>query len=238
MTNFDNKQKALNVSNLSYCFGTEKVLDDINFFLHPGEFAVFFGPNGAGKTTLFSLISRLYYFPKGEIEIYGHSLKKSPVSALSSMGVVFQERTLDQELTVKQNLSYYLSLKGKDMGDLKMEVATELDRLQLSQYLDRKVRTLSGGQIRKIEIARALITQPKILLLDEPTVGLDFISRKEIVNYAHELSKKNGITVLWATHLIDEIFDSDLVHLLDQGRIVQKEKGARSAKNYFSKEEL
>ena len=175
------------------------------------------GPNGAGKTTLFSLITRLYDSPDGRIEVDGNDLKGGPYHALRRMGVVFQQPSLDLDLTVRQNLMYHAALHGLSAARAGARMNDELERLGMAGRADEKVRTLNGGHRRRVEIARALMHEPKLLLLDEPTVGLDVPTRRDIVDHVHALSSQAGIAVLWATHLIDEVRDGDSVFILHQG---------------------
>ena len=134
--------------------------------------------------------------------------------------MVFQLPTLDLDLTVRQNLDYHASLHGLMRSDARERMAIELDRLNMADRLDERVRNLNGGHRRRVEIARALLHSPKLLLLDEPTVGLDVPTRSDIVDHVHQLSTEDGIAVLWATHLIDEVRDTDTVIVLHEGSIM------------------
>ncbi len=185
-----------------------------------GHFTALLGHNGAGKTTLFSLVLRLLQPPSGSVFINGRELISTGAAALDRLGIVFQQQTLDLDLTVRQNLAYFAALHGLSRSDAQARMALELTALNMAHALDAKVRTLSGGQRRRIEIARALLHSPRILLLDEPTVGLDIPTRRAIVDHVHALAARDGVSVLWATHLIDEVGDGDDVVILDEGRVV------------------
>ncbi len=210
---------ALEVECVSFAYGKKKALDDVSFTVKPGQCTILLGPNGAGKSTLFALITRLYDSPTGQIRIAGFDNRKQPCKALADLGVVFQQPTLDLDLTVAQNLKYHAALHGMSRRQAKRRIEEELERLEMPDYRTSKIRSLSGGYRRRVEIARALLHQPKLLLLDEPTVGLDIPSRQALVAYVHQLAWKQGIGVLWATHLIDEIEPSDELIVLHQGTI-------------------
>lgn len=210
---------ALEVSGLSFDFGAKPALVDVGFSVDAGRFKVLLGPNGAGKTTLFSLITRLFDSLAGGIKVNGSDLRKDSLKALARMGVVFQAPTLDLDLSVRQNLMYHAALHGMDKVDALNRMEEELARLEMVERSDEKIRQLNGGHRRRVEIARALMHRPRLLLLDEPTVGLDVPTRFDIVEHVHRLVRDDGIAVLWATHLIDEIYDDDEVIILHQGRI-------------------
>jgi ABC-2 type transport system ATP-binding protein len=210
---------ALEIAGLSFSYSGAPVLVDVDFTVAPGEFAVLLGPNGAGKTTLFSLITRLYDRRVGRIRIDELDVRRQPSQALSRLGVVFQQSTLDLDLTVAQNLAYHAALHGLSRRVARERVEEQLRRLAMVERIHDKVRHLSGGQRRRVEIARALLHRPQLLLLDEPTVGLDIASRRGIVDHVHRLSAEDKVAVLWATHLIDEVYEADTVIVMDRGRI-------------------
>jgi ABC-2 type transport system ATP-binding protein len=222
----DRAQSALAVEGLSHSFGRRKALVDVSFAIAPGSFTVLLGQNGAGKTTLFNLVTRLYSNRSGSIRIFGTDLRARPSRALAALGVVFQQRTIDLDLTVIQNLRYAGGLQGLARALTEQRAAAELARFELSERAGDRVRELSGGQQRRVEIARALLHQPKLLLLDEPTVGLDIGSRQAILQHARRLCAEERIGVLWATHLIDEVAAEDQVIVLHQGRILAQGDGA------------
>ena len=213
---------ALAVKNISHYFGSFCALNDVNFEIKEGDFTVLLGLNGAGKTTLYSLITRLYNFVSGSIEIYNHNLKEQPSEALKNIGVVFQQPTLDLDLSVKENLEYHSSLHGMGREINKERIETELERIGMFGQINAKIRSLSGGQRRRVEIARSLLHNPKLLLLDEPTVGLDIDSRQNILSHVKNLCKKSKLAVLWATHLIDEIDRGEKVIIINKGKILIK----------------
>lgn len=213
-------QAALEIAGVSHSFGARKVLEDVSFVLAPGEFAALLGLNGAGKTTLYSLITRLYDHRSGSIRVFGQALKVNPSACLARMGIVFQQATLDLDLTVAQNLSYHAALHGMSRRVAHERIASEATRMELYDRLHDKVRQLSGGQKRRIEIARALLHNPDILLLDEPTVGLDIASRQFLLDHVRRLCRERHIAVLWATHLIDEVDEAARVIVLHRGRVL------------------
>ena len=196
---------ALSIDNVSHFYGSFCALERVNFKIDEGDFTVLLGLNGAGKTTLYSLITRLFNTIKGEISIYDFNLRHNPYEALKNIGVVFQQPTLDLDLSVMENLYYHSSLHGLNKKNATDSINEELERIGLTEKKKTKVRALSGGQRRRIEIARALLHKPSLLLLDEPTVGLDIESRQTILKHVKNLCKKKNLAVLWATHLIDEI---------------------------------
>ena len=211
---------VLEVEDLEYSFGRNFALRDVSFVVAAGSFTVLLGPNGAGKTTLMSLITRLYDSREGKIRIDGCDLRTQTAQALSRIGVVFQQPTLDIDLTVRQNLNYHAALHGMSRREATGRIDEELNRFEMLERAGEKVRSLNGGHRRRAEIARALLHQPRFLLLDEPTVGLDVPSRRAIVAHVHRLCRDGDIAVLWATHLIDEIFEGDRVIVLHKGAIV------------------
>ena len=179
------------------------------------------GLNGAGKTTLYSLITRLYNNNSGTIKIYGFDVRLNSVNALKHIGVVFQQPTLDLDLSVKENLQYHSSLHGIASSEAEQRIDNEIYRIKLNDKIKSKVRSLSGGQRRRVEIARSLLHKPKLLLLDEPTVGLDIGSRQMILKHVKNLCKKNNLAVLWATHLIDEIDKGEKVIVINKGKVIE-----------------
>ncbi|MGF1610574.1 MAG: ABC transporter ATP-binding protein [Kiloniellales bacterium] len=213
---------ALSVAGVSHSFGQRKALDEVSFAIQPGEFTVLLGQNGAGKTTLFSLVTRLYNNRSGSIRVFGHDVREQPSHALARIGVVFQQRTLDLDLSVAQNLYYHAALHGMARRQARVRMEEELTRLELIDRLGDKVRQLSGGQLRRVEIARALLHRPPLLLLDEPTVGLDIGSRQSILDHVRALARDKQLGILWATHLIDEIAPGNQVIVLHHGKVLAK----------------
>lgn len=212
--------EALVVSGVSHRFGEKQVLDNVSLDVPRGSFTVLLGLNGAGKSTLFALITRLYDNVSGEILILGHDVRRKPTAALQRLGVVFQSRTLDSDLTLDQNLNYHAALHGIRKAEAKTRAAAALSIVGLADRAHEKVRNLSGGQARRVEIARSLLHRPGLLLLDEATVGLDIGSRESVLSIVRGLVEREGMGVLWATHLIDEIAPTDRVVVLHKGRIL------------------
>ena len=211
---------ALSVKNLGHSYGSRRALEGVTFEVPGGRFTVLLGLNGAGKSTLFSLVTRLYDAREGTIKVFGNDLQHFPGEALRNLGVVFQSRTVDLDLSIMQNLLYHAALHGIAPGPGRRRAQELLDWFDLSGRQDDKVRNLSGGQMRRVEIARALPHRPHLLLLDEATVGLDIRSRAEIIGHVRRLVAEEGMGVLWATHLIEEVSPDDSVVILQQGKVV------------------
>jgi len=211
---------ALAVEGLGHRFGPRRVLKDVSFSVAPGDFTVLLGLNGAGKTTLFSLATRLYAQSEGTIRIFGMDIRERMLECLRQMGIVFQQPTLDLDLSVDQNLFYHCALHGLSHRDAAQRIAAEIERVGLVEQRREKARQLSGGQRRRVEIARALLHRPRLLLLDEATVGLDVKARADILEHVRQLVAEQGIGVLWATHLFDEIMPSDDLVVLHQGKML------------------
>jgi ABC-2 type transport system ATP-binding protein len=211
---------ALEIDRVSHRYGARVALKDVSLAVRQSSFTVLLGLNGAGKSTLFSLITRLYAIRSGQIRIFGHDVTKEPGAALSRLGVVFQSRALDIDISVRQNLMYHAALHGIANRRASELIAQVLDRVAMADRSLDRVGNLSIGQMRRIEIARALLHQPRLLLLDEPTVGLDIKARADILDHVRRLSEVEGIGVLWATHLIDEAGAGDDVVVLHKGSVL------------------
>jgi ABC-2 type transport system ATP-binding protein len=222
---------ALSISGVSHSYGARRALIDVDFTVAPASFTALLGLNGAGKSTLFSLVTRLFGIQVGGIRIFGHDIGQSPGEALRLMGVVFQPRTLDLDLSVMQNLLYHAALHGIGRRDARLRSEEVLSRIGLADRAGSKVRNLSGGQMRRLEIARALLHRPRLLLLDEATVGLDVKARADMLSHVRQLVTEQGIGVLWATHLFDEIIPSDDLVILHQGRVLARGEVTRVLKD-------
>jgi ABC-2 type transport system ATP-binding protein len=211
---------ALSVERLSHSYGARKALDDVTVEIRPARFVALLGLNGAGKSTLFSLVTRLYAIRSGRVRIFGHDVERQPGAALRQLGVVFQPRTLDLDLSVTQNLTYHAALHGIGARAARIRAGEVLARIALADRANDKVRDLSGGQMRRVEIARALLHRPQLLILDEPTVGLDIKARADILAHVRMLVQQEGVAVVWATHLVDEIDGNDDLVVLHRGRVL------------------
>lgn len=211
---------AIAVSGLSKSYGKVKALTDVSFTLEPGRFTALLGPNGAGKSTLFQILTGLFAADAGRVEVAGIDMARSPAAALAEQGIVFQQPSLDLDLTVEQNLAYHAGLHG--LTGVRRREATEaaLGLFDQSSIRRETCRKLSGGTRRKVELARALMTTPSILLLDEATAGLDPAARRDLVDHVARLAHDRGLSVLWATHIVSEVVGADRVILLDKGRIL------------------
>ncbi|MBY0560541.1 ABC transporter ATP-binding protein [Hyphomicrobium sp.] len=211
---------ALVVNGVSHSFGDRKVLDRVSLTVDQGAFVVLLGLNGAGKSTLFSLITRLYDNVTGEITIRGFDVRRRPSQALQRLGVVFQSRTLDIDLTLMQNLKYHAALHGFAGRTATERAHQALALVGLDDRASEKVRALSGGQLRRVEIARSMMHHPDLLLLDEATVGLDLGSRETVMKIVRDLVARERLGVLWATHLMDEVLPTDQVVILHKGVVL------------------
>jgi ABC-2 type transport system ATP-binding protein len=210
----------LRVAGVSHRYGAVEALRDVSLEVGVGRFTALLGENGAGKTTLFNLITRLFDTRSGAIAVCGFDLRAQPTQALRRLGVVFQSRALDAALTASQNLAYRGALHGLSRAQARARGAEALARLGLADLADRPVSRLSGGQARRVEIACALLHGPRLLLCDEATVGLDVSARAALVADMHRLAAEQGVGVLWATHLIDEIAPDDDVAVLHRGALL------------------
>jgi ABC-2 type transport system ATP-binding protein len=211
---------ALDVRGVSHSYGQRKALQDVSLTVRQSSFTALLGLNGAGKTTLFSLITRLYDTRQGSIEVLGHSVSREPGQALRRLGVVFQARTLDLDLSVMENLLYHAALHGIGTRQARARAQAVLREIDLADRARDSVRKLSGGQMRRVEIARALLHDPSVLVLDEATVGLDVASKSAILSHVRSLVRDRGVAVLWATHLMDEVAPGDSIVILHRGKVV------------------
>lgn len=211
------------VQAVSHQYGGNHALDNISLCLKPG-LTMLLGPNGAGKSTLFALITGLQKLTQGSITFDGATLSQSRTSIMAKMGVVFQQSTLDIDLSVKQNLSYFASLHGISTTSALSHIQGLLDELDLTTKLNTKIRNLNGGHRRRVELARCLIHKPSLLLLDEPTVGLDIESRHLILRVVQALAHSQNVSVLWATHLFEEVKPNNNLIVLSKGRVLAHDK--------------
>jgi len=220
---------ALEIDHVSHNFGSVQALQDVSLTVPRGGFTALLGVNGAGKTTLFSLITRLYNNRSGVIRVGGHDLRRNPSQALARLGVVFQSRAMDADLTIQQNLIYHASLHGIPGRLARPRITQVLEQVDLADKADARITALSGGQSRRAEIARALIHRPDLLLLDEATVGLDVKSRAEVLALTRRLIARDGVSALWATHIMDEIAPDDDLVVLHRGQVLRQGKSAAIA---------
>jgi ABC-2 type transport system ATP-binding protein len=220
---------ALQLDQVGFAYGTRQALDGVGFQTASGRFTALLGPNGAGKSTLIALLTRLYDLQQGEIRVAGFSLRQQPREALRRLGVVFQQSTLDLDLSVEQNLRYHAALHGMPRCLAAERIDQELQRQQLGERRRHKVRELNGGHRRRVEIARALLHKPSLLLLDEASAGLDPASRQALNQHVRELCRDEGMSVLWTTHLLDEVQPDDDLLVLNRGRLVAQGTAASLA---------
>jgi ABC-2 type transport system ATP-binding protein len=211
---------AIAVRDVSHAYGARKALQNVSLTVQAARFTALLGLNGAGKTTLFSLITRLYDTREGAIDVLGYRVSREPGEALRRLGVVFQARTLDLDISLMDNLLYHAALHGIGRREARRRASLALQEIDLADRERDQVRRLSGGQMRRVEIARALLHEPRVLVLDEPTVGLDVASKSAILRHVRTLVRERGVAVFWATHLLDEVAQGDAVAVLHRGRVM------------------
>jgi len=213
---------VLTIDKVCYRYGSPSsvpALDNISCRLKAGQFSALLGPNGAGKSTLFALLTRLFVPQQGTIYLFDDNLVSAAAKVLANIGVVFQQTTLDLDLTVEQNLLYHGALHGLSTKQIREKLGDELAQFNLQDRLHDKVRQLNGGHRRRLEIVRALLHDPCLLLLDEPTVGLDIESRHYLNEKVRKLCDQRNLCVLWATHLLEEIIEGDDVIIIHRGEV-------------------
>ncbi len=215
-----NKEAAVQVLNLTHDYGSRRALSNVSFEVQRGEIFALLGPNGGGKTTLFKILSTALIPKDGTAKIVGFDIRTQANEVRSRIGVVFQNPSLDKKLTVLENLRYHgqlYGLRGKTLADRVNEM---MERLMIADRAASRVETLSGGLARRVELAKGLLHRPEVLILDEPSVGLDPGARRDLWLYLQKLREKENVTVLVTTHLIDEGDRSDHVLILNLGQVV------------------
>jgi len=210
----------LEIRALCKSYGDRRAIDALTLALPAGQFVALLGPNGAGKSTLFQVLTGLFVADQGEAKVGGHSLRDDAVGALAQIGVVFQQMSLDLDLSVRRNLQFHADLHGLPRAVARQRIAEGCETLGTSADLDRPVRELSGGNRRKVELVRALLHRPAVLLMDEPTVGLDPKSRRDLLAAVRADVAARSTCVLWATHLVEEAEGADRVLVLHKGRLL------------------
>lgn len=209
----------IEIENLKKSFKEVKAVDDISFRVKEGELFSFLGVNGAGKSTTINIISGILSKDSGNVKVCGYDLDTHTDSIKSKIGIVFQNSVLDKKLSVYENLKYRANLYGIFGKEFDARLEEMVNLLDLKEILKRPLVKLSGGQKRRIDIARALIHNPKLLILDEPTTGLDPKTRITVWNVIDKLRKENGLTVFLTTHYMEEAAESDYVVIIDSGKI-------------------
>ncbi len=212
----------IEIDNLKKSFKEVKAVDDVSFRVKEGELFSFLGVNGAGKSTTINIISGILKKDGGNVKVCGYDLDTQTDAIKSKIGIVFQNSVLDKKLTVYENLKYRANLYGIFGNEFKTRLEEISDLLELKEILKRPLEKLSGGQKRRIDIARALVHNPELLILDEPTTGLDPKTRITVWRVIDKLRKENGLTVFLTTHYMEEAAESDYVVIIDSGKIVSE----------------
>ncbi|MCQ1535382.1 ATP-binding cassette domain-containing protein [Methanosarcina sp. KYL-1] len=210
----------MEVSSLEHFFGDVKAVDNISFTVREGEIFSFLGPNGAGKSTVINILTTLLRLQKGTAKVAGYDVDKEPEKVRKSIGIVFQELTLDRDMTAGETLEYHGRLYSMPKEERKRRIDELLRLVQLEGKRDTRTKYLSGGMKRRLEIARGLMTRPKVLFMDEPTIGLDPQTRIRIWEYVREINRQ-GTTIFLTTHYMDEADQlSDRISIIDNGKII------------------
>ena len=207
----------LQATDLHKAYNGKPALKGVSLALQAGEMCALLGPNGAGKSTLLQLLTGLFSPDQGTITVLGHDMQTQPARALTGLGVVFQQGALDMDLPVMSNLLFHTDLHGIPRQVARARIEQGLSAMGLADQANAVVRSLSGGTRRKVELVRALLHEPQVLLMDEATVGLDPSSRQQLLDTVRALCRERGMAVLWATHLIEEAQVADRLMLLHQG---------------------
>ncbi|OPF64159.1 ABC transporter ATP-binding protein [Hydrogenophaga sp. H7] len=210
---------VLQAEGLHKAYNGKPALKGVSLSLQAGEMVALLGPNGAGKSTLLQLLTGLFTPDQGTITVLGHDMRQQPARALAGLGVVFQQSALDLDLTVMANLLFHTDLHGIPRKTARERIDAQLAAIGLQDQAKAVVRSLSGGTRRKVELVRALLHRPRLLLMDEATVGLDPASRQQLLDTVRGLCRDQGLAVLWATHLIEEVKTADRLLLLHQGTV-------------------
>ena len=213
-------EAAVRIRDLRQRFGEREALAGISFDVRPGELVALLGPNGSGKTTLFRILSTALVPTSGSVAIFGADVVRRPALARRELGVVFQAPSLDRKLTVAENLRHQGHLFGLHGRQLEARIAGALDRVGLSDRARERIEQLSGGLARRVELAKGMLHRPRLLLLDEPTTGLDPSARREFWAYLDAVRGEADVTAVVTTHLMDEAERGDRIALLDEGRLV------------------
>ena len=211
---------ALQVDGLSFSYGDRKALDDVRFEVGRGEIFGLLGPNGGGKTTLFRILSTLLPPASGTARVFGKDVVAEPLEVRKGIGVVFQNQSLDRRLSVEENLTYQGMLYGITGTDLKRRIVFAAESTGIGDRLKDKVEQLSGGLRQRAELAKSLLHQPQLLLLDEPSTGVDPGVRLEFWRYLEHMRAEYGSTVVLTTHLLEEADKCDRLAILDRGRLI------------------
>jgi ABC-2 type transport system ATP-binding protein len=211
---------AVRVEGLSHRYGARPALDGVSFAVAEGEVFVFLGPNGGGKTTLFRALSTLVPVQTGSVEIAGYALPVQASLARRVLGVAFQAPSLDRKLTVAENLRYQAALYGLSSSAARRRSQEMLAQLGVADRADDLVETLSGGLRRRVELAKSMLHAPRVLLLDEPSTGLDPGARSDLWQYLRRLRDDAGVTILLTTHLLEEAERADRIAILNEGKLV------------------
>tara|TARA_B110000438_G_C15797474_1_gene643531 strand:- start:1566 stop:2240 length:675 start_codon:yes stop_codon:yes gene_type:complete len=210
----------LEVKNINKSYSNLKALDSVSFSIDEGQYVAIIGPNGSGKSTLMQILTGLFLPDSGEVNIFNLGLKKNLTFILSKMGIVFQQPTMDGELSIYANLKFHSQLHGMSHSLANSRIKDLVEKFELKEHLNKQAKNLSGGLKRRLEIVRSILHNPKILILDEATSGLDPESRKNILTYITDLNKNEKLTIISITHLKDETLDVDKVIMLKNGKLV------------------
>ena len=228
-------EEILKITNVSKSFGKIKAVNNISFKVKKGEMFAYLGVNGAGKSTTISMICGTLKNDNGNIIVCGEDINKNSKYIKNKIGVVFQNSVLDQTLSVYDNLKYRASLYDITGNEFKKRFEELSKMFELNEIKNQKVKTLSGGQRRRVDIARAIIHEPEFLILDEPTTGLDPNTRKKLWNIIRNLREKNGMTVFLTTHYMEEASDADFIIIIEKGKIIT-EGTPLDLKNKYAKD--
>ena len=223
---------AITVKNLTKRYDKTTAVDHISFEVKEGEFFAFLGENGAGKSTTINMLCTIFDKTEGDVQIFDYTLGKDDDKIRENIGIVFQNSVLDGKLTVKENLLTRASYYGISKQEIMKRLNPLMHAFELESIWNRNYEKLSGGQRRRVDIIRALLHDPKILFLDEPTTGLDPMSRKVVWEYIDYLRKEKQMTIFLTTHYMEEVRDADRVVILDKGRIVAEDTPAALKRKY------
>ena len=216
-------EPVLAVTDLRKSYGKVEAVRGVTLSIAPGEIVGLLGPNGAGKSTLFQIAAGLFAPDGGDVKLFGLDYRGQSSAILKRLGVVFQSRSVDLDMTVFANLAFHGNLFGLAGTLLRERIAQTTELLEITDLVKKSVRTLSGGNQRRVEIARALLNAPDLLLMDEPTVGLDPVMRQLVVTHMQKVRETHGTSILWSTHLVEEVAHADRIAVMKAGQVIRED---------------